>query len=64
MTHDGVKLPCMALPNLSSFRQKFGADAYEQVSKLKNLMNCIIENDTYCTPKNNNNKKNRMMFNA
>ncbi|KAJ9172408.1 hypothetical protein P3X46_015649 [Hevea brasiliensis] len=31
VTHDGVKLPCMALPNLSSFRQKFGADAYEQL---------------------------------
>ncbi|KDP42199.1 hypothetical protein JCGZ_02929 [Jatropha curcas] len=31
VTHDGLKLPCVALPNLSSFRQKFGADAYEQL---------------------------------
>ncbi|KAJ9146712.1 hypothetical protein P3X46_028944 [Hevea brasiliensis] len=31
VTHDGVKLPCVALPNLSSFRQKFGTDAYEQL---------------------------------
>ncbi|KAG6771037.1 hypothetical protein POTOM_022381 [Populus tomentosa] len=30
-THDGVKLPCFALPNLSSFRQKFGQDAYDQL---------------------------------
>ena len=31
VTHDGVKLPCWALPNLLSFKQKFGLDAYEQV---------------------------------
>ncbi|XP_004295318.1 PREDICTED: pentatricopeptide repeat-containing protein At4g16470-like [Fragaria vesca subsp. vesca] len=31
VTHDGVKLPCWALPNLSSFKQKFGLDAYEQL---------------------------------
>uniref|UniRef100_A0A6N2JZE3 thymidine kinase n=1 Tax=Salix viminalis TaxID=40686 RepID=A0A6N2JZE3_SALVM len=30
VTHDGIKLPCCALPNLSSFRQKFGQDAYDQ----------------------------------
>ncbi|XP_021902380.1 thymidine kinase b-like isoform X2 [Carica papaya] len=31
VTHDGVKLPCWALANLSSFRQKFGLDAYGQL---------------------------------
>lgn len=31
VTHDGVKFPCWALPDLSSFRQKFGAEAYEKV---------------------------------
>lgn len=31
VTHDGVKLPCWALADLLSFRQKFGTDAYEQV---------------------------------
>ena len=31
VTHDGAKLPCLALPDLSSFRQKFGLDAYDQV---------------------------------
>ncbi|KAH9749862.1 pentatricopeptide repeat-containing protein [Citrus sinensis] len=31
VTHDGVKLPCCALTTLSSFRQKFGSDAYDQV---------------------------------
>ncbi|KAK7831951.1 pentatricopeptide repeat-containing protein [Quercus suber] len=32
VTHDGAKLPCLALPDLSSFRQKFGLDAYDQKS--------------------------------
>ncbi|KAG2688567.1 hypothetical protein I3843_09G102800 [Carya illinoinensis] len=31
VTHDGVKLPCWALADLSSFRQKFGPDAYAQL---------------------------------
>ncbi|KAH7545339.1 hypothetical protein FEM48_Zijuj01G0083000 [Ziziphus jujuba var. spinosa] len=31
VTHDGVKLPCWPLANLSSFRQKFGPDAYDQL---------------------------------
>ncbi|XP_065627718.1 thymidine kinase [Quercus suber] len=31
VTHDGAKLPCLALPDLSSFRQKFGLDAYDQL---------------------------------
>ncbi|KAF8414220.1 hypothetical protein HHK36_002220 [Tetracentron sinense] len=31
VTHDGEKLPCWSLPDLSSFRQKFGADAYEKL---------------------------------
>ncbi|KAK7303390.1 hypothetical protein RJT34_14295 [Clitoria ternatea] len=31
VTHDGAKLPCWALTNLSSFKLKFGVDAYEQL---------------------------------
>ncbi|KAF7141392.1 hypothetical protein RHSIM_Rhsim06G0173700 [Rhododendron simsii] len=31
VTHDGTKFPCWALPNLMSFRQKFGADAYDKL---------------------------------
>jgi thymidine kinase len=31
VTHDGVKVPCWALPDLLSFRQKFGDDAYKKV---------------------------------
>lgn len=31
VTHDGEKLPCWALPNLSSFRQSIGPDAYDKV---------------------------------
>lgn len=31
VTHDGVKLPCWALPDLSSFRQKIGLDAYDEL---------------------------------
>ncbi|XP_045805732.1 pentatricopeptide repeat-containing protein At4g16470 [Trifolium pratense] len=31
VTHDGAKLPCWPLKNLSSFKQKFGIDAYEKL---------------------------------
>ncbi|KAL9244327.1 hypothetical protein vseg_018114 [Gypsophila vaccaria] len=31
VTHDGVKFPCWALPNLSSFKEKFGVEAYEKL---------------------------------
>ncbi|XP_022925302.1 thymidine kinase a-like [Cucurbita moschata] len=31
VTHDGMKLPCWALPNLSSFKQKFGEGAYDKL---------------------------------
>ncbi|KAK9084663.1 hypothetical protein Sjap_025074 [Stephania japonica] len=31
VTHDGAKLPCWALPDLSSFRQKIGKDAYNKI---------------------------------
>lgn len=31
VTHDGLKLPCWALADLSSFKQKFGLEAYEQL---------------------------------
>ncbi|KAK9089847.1 hypothetical protein Scep_028929 [Stephania cephalantha] len=34
VTHDGAKLPCWALPDLSSFRQKIGKDAYNKFSKI------------------------------
>lgn len=31
VTHDGLKLPCWALTDLSSFKWQCGIDAYEQV---------------------------------
>lgn len=31
VTHDGTKFPCWALPDLSSFKQKFGANAYDRL---------------------------------
>ncbi|KAL6975623.1 Thymidine kinase a [Sarracenia purpurea var. burkii] len=31
VTHDGTKFPCWALPNLLSFKQKFGAEAYDKL---------------------------------
>lgn len=31
VTHDGAKFACWALPELTSFRQKLGDDAYEKV---------------------------------
>ncbi|KAJ4977534.1 hypothetical protein NE237_002640 [Protea cynaroides] len=31
VTHDGAKFPCWPLSDLSSFRQKFGVDAYEKL---------------------------------
>ncbi|KAB2003946.1 hypothetical protein ES319_D11G164300v1 [Gossypium barbadense] len=32
VTHDGVKFPCWALPDLTSFRHNVGEDAYEKVN--------------------------------
>ncbi|THG11953.1 hypothetical protein TEA_026275 [Camellia sinensis var. sinensis] len=34
VTHDGTKFPCWALPDLLSFRQKFGDEAYAKLHKL------------------------------
>ncbi|TQD76433.1 hypothetical protein C1H46_038030 [Malus baccata] len=31
VTHDGMKFPCWALPDLSSFRKNFGGDAYDKL---------------------------------
>ncbi|CAL5428433.1 unnamed protein product [Camellia sinensis] len=31
VTHDGAKFPCWALPDLLSFRQKFGDEAYAKL---------------------------------
>ncbi|EEF28513.1 thymidine kinase a [Ricinus communis] len=31
VTHDGLKFPCWALPDLSSFRDKLGHDAYQRI---------------------------------
>ncbi|RRT37333.1 hypothetical protein BHM03_00029448 [Ensete ventricosum] len=31
VTHDGVKMPCFALSELLSFRDKLGAEAYNKV---------------------------------
>ncbi|KAJ7964731.1 Thymidine kinase [Quillaja saponaria] len=32
VTHDGAKFPCWALPNLLSFREKYGDEAYEKAA--------------------------------
>ncbi|KAJ0054707.1 hypothetical protein Pint_01882 [Pistacia integerrima] len=32
VTHDGIKFPCWALSDLTSFRQKLGDDAYEKLT--------------------------------
>ncbi|GFS30449.1 thymidine kinase [Actinidia rufa] len=34
VTHDGAKFPCWALPNLLSFKQKFGAEAYDKLDMI------------------------------
>lgn len=31
VTHDGARFPCWALPDLLSFRENFGEDAYAKV---------------------------------
>ena len=31
VTHDGIRFPCWALPDLLSFREKYGDDAYQKV---------------------------------
>ncbi|KAG8640509.1 thymidine kinase [Manihot esculenta] len=31
VTHDGLKFPCWALPDLASFQQKIGDDAYQKI---------------------------------
>ncbi|KAH7844620.1 hypothetical protein Vadar_030040 [Vaccinium darrowii] len=31
VTHDGIKFPCWALPNLLSFKETLGAEAYEKL---------------------------------
>ncbi|KAL4011526.1 hypothetical protein IC575_028586 [Cucumis melo] len=31
VTHDGIKLPCWAIPNLSSFKKKFGQGSYDKL---------------------------------
>lgn len=35
VTHDGEKLPCWSLADLSSFRQKLGTEAYDKVCSVK-----------------------------
>ncbi|CAJ1964788.1 unnamed protein product [Sphenostylis stenocarpa] len=34
VTHDGIKFPCWAIPDLLSFREKFGKDAYEKLDAI------------------------------
>ena len=31
VTHDGIGFPCWALPDLMSFPERFGQDAYDKV---------------------------------
>lgn len=37
VSHDGVKFPCWTLPDLASFRQNFGEDAYDKVVSISVL---------------------------
>lgn len=50
VTHDGEKLPCWPLAKLSSFKQKFGVDAYDQVSFFEVLQD--VFNYLYCRESN------------
>lgn len=34
VTHDGIGFPCWALPDLMSFPEKFGLDAYDKVNSI------------------------------
>lgn len=40
VTHDGMKFPCWVLPDLSSFRQKFGDEDYEKVILVPRVEKC------------------------
>lgn len=42
VTHDGMKLPCWAIPNLSSFKKKFGQGSYDKVSYSPSLYDANI----------------------
>lgn len=44
VTHDGEKLPCWALGDLSSLRQQLGSDAYDEVFHCQNLICIIVSN--------------------
>lgn len=44
VTHDGLKFPCWALPDLSSFQQKVGDEAYEKVYKASKIMVSFKQN--------------------
>lgn len=37
VTHDGAKFPCLALKDLSSFKETFGINAYDQVLQRKSI---------------------------
>lgn len=32
VSHDGIQMPCVAVPNLAKFRERVGEEAYKQVS--------------------------------
>lgn len=42
VTHDGAKFPCWSMPDLSSFRKTFGADAYDKVNVCELLLNALL----------------------
>lgn len=42
VTHDGLKFPCWALPDLASFQQKIGDDAYQKVPFLNLTSSSIL----------------------
>lgn len=34
VSHDGVQMPCVAVPTLASFREHVGEEAYKQVGQV------------------------------
>lgn len=34
VTHDGIKFPCWALPDLMLFKDKYGHEAYQKVNSM------------------------------
>ena len=49
VTHDGIGFPCWALPDLMSFPERFGQDAYDKVKSFVFFVSncCLIVRDLH-----------------